>query len=660
MPKAEEPQSVDDHTRYLHARQLIEGNMLSEAVELLSSLVTGNTELFEPYFDLATIAADQGDNDTAVEVLLLGLERRPESVEGRRLLAKLYGDERRYEEALAVLGPVFRGGEPTAEDYNLVRELLGRGPMLSPTAWIRLVQDLKTLAPRQRQALAEADRIATQNNALDLENLRLRSMLDIIMQVDTSGDGVRQAQEKIIADYVNELTKRDAAAISEVDLPPNFCILPWTHLDIHAGGDVHLCCQGPALRDVNDTPLNVHQHSLKAIWNSADMRLVRSAMLAGVRVTGCSTCWQVEDRGGLSRRQEMNAAVSADRIRDIRNQAASTFYACNDLPEDYQLTMGNACNLKCRSCSPRSSSKIASDPIGQAWEKRIDASRSNPVDNEVVIKVEEPANAPRRRSLQRAWYDDKDFLFGELLANPGQLRNLHVIGGEPLAVKMFQPMLEYLREHGSPGNTTIGITTNGTLLNEKLIEAMQPFRQISVSLSFDGLGPRFEYLRYPGKWVDFLHNLEQYKRMKVELSAIPTFQIYNALDFADLLWFCEEHQLRPILNPLRTPSFLAASTLPPTARQVARERLQAYCEKTHHPHNRRIAESLISELGIPGDTFDSRLFREFMLYTNDLDASRKNNSFPDLYKELLDLIAQDGVHWTNETQFALKPHAMDS
>jgi tetratricopeptide (TPR) repeat protein len=110
MPKAEEPQSVDDHTRYLHARQLIEGNMLSEAVELLSSLVTGNTELFEPYFDLATIAADQGDNDTAVEVLLLGLERRPESVEGRRLLAKLYGDERRYEEALAVLGPVFRGG----------------------------------------------------------------------------------------------------------------------------------------------------------------------------------------------------------------------------------------------------------------------------------------------------------------------------------------------------------------------------------------------------------------------------------------------------------------------------------------------------------------------------------------------------------------------
>jgi hypothetical protein len=48
---------------------------------------------------------------------------------------------------------------------------------------------------------------------------------------------------------------------------------------------------------------------------------------------------------------------------------------------------------------------------------------------------------------------------------------------------------------------------------------------------------------------------------------------------------------------------------------------------------------------------DPKLFREFMLFTNDLDVTR-GQSFRSTYPDLVRLLADDGLEWTDETFYA--------
>jgi len=258
-----------------------------------------------------------------------------------------------------------------------------------------------------------------------------------------------------------------------------------------------------------------------------------------------------------------------------------------------------------------------------------------------------------RLNSKPPWYEDERFLFEEFLSRPEEISDLHIIGGEPLVLRQFTLIIQHLRSKGTPQSTNIAFTTNGTRFDPFLIEAISEFRSVSVSVSFDGLGDYFEYIRYPGKWNDFIENLDRYRGIpNIFLSAIPTFHIYNALNFSDLLRFCDDKNLWAIFNPLRYPSFLAPSVLPPKTRQVAIERLREYAETARMDNNRRLAEMLIGELKAAGNSFNHELFQKFTLFTNDLDASREKR-FKDIYKEMIDLLAQDGIAWTDETLYAL-------
>ena len=56
------------------------------------------------------------------------------------------------------------------------------------------------------------------------------------------------------------------------------------------------------------------------------------------------------------------------------------------------------------------------------------------------------------------------------------------------------------------------------------------------------------------------------------------------------------------------------------------------------------------ELEEQGNRIDHELIRQFMLFTNDLDSSRETK-FRDLYQEMIHLLAEDGIQWTDETLF---------
>jgi hypothetical protein len=436
------------------------------------------------------------------------------------------------------------------------------------------------------------------------------------------------------------------------------CVLPWKHLNLKIDGSVQLCCQGPVLKDIRGNPLTVYEHTIEEIWNSSGMRDIRRKMVAGIRVEGCRKCWEVEDRGGSSKRMEANDVflMEGKSIQQLKSGAEGDSFHSHQPPRDYQLDLGNICNLKCRTCFSQYSSRIAADPVHRRWEgvsfragkwagDDDGTSSHKPGDAETLpVRSRFPSKLP--------WYEDHDFLVGELLGHPKHITGLQIIGGEPLVARQLAPVIQHIANQGLPRRVTLNLTTNGTIFDQPLFNTLAGFRNISFSVSIDGIGEYFEYIRHPGKWADLIGNLDKYAEMKnVKLYVLPTFHIYNALHITDVFRFCDERKLRLIFNTLWTPRFLAASVLPPKARCAAVDRLKKYARATHVHAHCQLAETLASELEEKGNSIDKDLIRQFMLFTNDLDSARKIR-FKDISGETLSLMAEDGIEWTDETLHA--------
>ncbi|BCB28363.1 hypothetical protein SKTS_32490 [Sulfurimicrobium lacus] len=411
------------------------------------------------------------------------------------------------------------------------------------------------------------------------------------------------------------------------------------------------------MKDVHGNPLTVYEHSLVDIWNSADMRTIRRAMVSGAKVEGCRKCWEVEERGGSSKRMEANDIflMEGKSIRQLKSATERDSFHSHSLPRDYQLDLGNVCNLKCRTCFSQYSSRIAADPVHRFWEKvgfhggkcsGGDGTASpKPSDIEdCLVRSRFPSKLP--------WYEDHDFLIGELLEHPEYITGLQIIGGEPMVARQLAPVIYHIASKGMPDRVALNLTTNGTIFDPSLFSKIAEFWKISFSISIDGIGEYFEYIRYPGKWADILKHLDKYAEMKnVRRYVLPTFHIYNALNITDVFRFCDDRKLRLIFNTLGSPRFLAASVLPPKARRVAIDRLRVYAGSTRVHAHRQMAETLARELEEKGDSIDLDLIRKFMLFTNDLDSSRQKR-FKDLYGETISLMAEDGIEWTDETLHA--------
>lgn len=80
------------------------------------------------------------------------------------------------------------------------------------------------------------------------------------------------------------------------------------------------------------------------------------------------------------------------------------------------------------------------------------------------------------------------------------------LGGEPLKSDSHLEMLELISD---PSSTRLSYTTNGSFLpNNKTIAAWQKFNEVRLHFSIDGIGPHFDYLRWPLKWEQVEGNIK--------------------------------------------------------------------------------------------------------------------------------------------------------
>ncbi len=427
------------------------------------------------------------------------------------------------------------------------------------------------------------------------------------------------------ADRVGE--KSSVVEPAAAPASPTFCAHAWTYAFVNTFGQVQPCCEFgfPVWQD--DHAMSLRQDALVDIWSSEPMQRMRREMVEGKRVAGCEACYVREDVGAQSMRQTCNAIVGEERIARFIEQSVASDFRIAPLPEVVEVVVGNRCNLKCRMCRSSSSSLIAKDRVHSAWNYR----EIVPVEEESVLEL-----------MEERLFRDAD-----------HIRRIHFMGGEPFVINEIERSLQMLIDRGVAHRIVLSMNTNGTRTAPRWMQLTELFQELHLTLSIDGVGGIFEYIRFPAKWAELDANLRAFRTMRhVDLDANVTVQSYNVLEIADAFRYLDQAGIADWrARTVQDVAHLRVTTMPPAARRLAAARLEDYARRDCRPQNRAAVECIIDELRGAGEDFDRDLLHEFMVFTNDLDRSRRQ-SFRESCPELLRSIEQAGFEWTEETRHA--------
>lgn len=297
---------------------------------------------------------------------------------------------------------------------------------------------------------------------------------------------------------------------------PSFCVLPFYAREWWLGSTQDnretFCCLVP---------------------DGTDRRRTQQAMLRGQKPESCAACWRLEHAGLVSDRQIKNRAMDHAMLADIQGMLAGQ---AQTLPiQHYKIDTNNTCNGTCVVCDSTYSS---------AWAQ---LQRRNGMTPDKSWSI-----APR------ALEHDIDYVTA---------RSMGFRGGEPMLSEQVWQILERLVRAGNT-HCDINFTTNGSVtLTDRQQRLLEEFSSVGFHFSIDGVGPVFEYVRYPLKWSDLETNLKFVQDRGWAVTASYTITNMNILYHAQTRAWFEEHGISWTLNPVSHPAHFRPGALPWHAKQ---------------------------------------------------------------------------------------------
>lgn len=295
------------------------------------------------------------------------------------------------------------------------------------------------------------------------------------------------------------------------------------------------------------------------------MEPIRQQLLAGESPAGCVECAAMEQHQKISGRQRQLLKVGV-RVEQFEKTLVSspwfdTFTAdtFNQLPQDWQIDLGNYCNSACVFCSPSNSSRLA-----QEWQTIG------------LIKNLPPKN----------WTDNQDLIerFVNTLSQSPHIRYLHFIGGETVITPAFKTILQALVRAGLNRTATIGFTTNLTVWDSQVIDLLKQFRGVNLGMSVETFDVVNDYVRWPSKLPVVLENLDRWQEVAqqhswlMQLRTTPTlFTVGSLLSVYDYAW--SRRISVESCNFLTEPAFMRPSVLPASYRQPIIDRMQSWLDQ---------------------------------------------------------------------------------
>lgn len=317
------------------------------------------------------------------------------------------------------------------------------------------------------------------------------------------------------------------------------CTIPWNHLAILQNGDYGICCQcvySAAGRLITDgVSENVLTKDIEEVRNHPMYVDLRRSMMAGEKHPLCKLCWDEEELGILSKRQNQQKIYGNTLEQIVNSEDKSGVIDTKEYPLNYlDLRLGNLCNLKCRSCGPADSSLWIED----MYDAGITEFRVQNISKS--YEIEKKNNVYKIKSDDFQYYASEQF--GKNLEETlSTIDRIYFTGGDPLLNKKHYEILDYCIEHDYAKNITLEYNTNGTTLNKNLLEQWRHFAHVIVCFSIDGIGDMAHYVRYPSDWEVIEANIKELDSSdltNVLCTTNFTVSILNVKHFLETLdWF---------------------------------------------------------------------------------------------------------------------------
>jgi MoaA/NifB/PqqE/SkfB family radical SAM enzyme len=142
--------------------------------------------------------------------------------------------------------------------------------------------------------------------------------------------------------------------------------------------------------------------------------------------------------------------------------------------------------------------------------------------------------------------------------------HLDINGGEPAYSKNYRRLLTQL----PPNLKTLRLNTNCSTVLTELVAIANTGVDVTVTVSCDGVGSVFEYVRWPILWQNFYDNLMQYKTMPIKLNLWTTVSVLNVDDLPNIQTFAREHNIDHSYAYLKMPVELSVDNTDLAARQA--------------------------------------------------------------------------------------------
>ena len=415
-----------------------------------------------------------------------------------------------------------------------------------------------------------------------------------------------------------------------MSLNKNFCPSPWFHMRITNNGGMTYC----RWADKNTTEVNIRDVDPQSFFQQ-HMAGVRTTMLQGEPVDGCNRCYQMETHNKVSGRQKQLLKIGV-RVEQFEKTLASSPWVgafssqeFSQLPQDWQIDLGNHCNSACIFCDPNASSRLATE-----W-KRIGFIDQLPAPN---------------------WTDDPALVdqFVAMLEASPHIQYLHFIGGETLITPAFQNILEALIRSGLNHTATIGFTTNLITWNQPVVDLLSQFAGVNLGMSIESFDSVNDYVRWPATIPKIHQYLDQWIAIArdhnwlMQLRTTPTvLTIDSLLSVYQYAW--DRSMAIESCNFLDQPECMRPSVLPLSHRGPIIDRMESWIAEhgtnsktivnTRDPSvaRQQIVQDLQSYVNyLKRESDESFRLPELMTYLKRIETSRGNSILTHLpqYEEL--------------------------
>ncbi len=287
-----------------------------------------------------------------------------------------------------------------------------------------------------------------------------------------------------------------------------FCSLAWTSLGMNPHGRVRACGRSkpnpnnPSLKDM----------SLEEAWNSDYYKNLRLDMLNGVKNENCEKCYLQEKLNGKSKRLDYTSLGDLEKYKPYTTDDGT----CSQPPKALDIRVGNICNLKCVHCWTGNSSKWYEDKM-------------------MLDKYENTTNY----KFNNEWIEDNR-IWNYVKKNIDDIEKINVLGGEPFASKSHNKFIDWCVENNKT-NLQLYYVSNGTLLNEIMIEKLKKFKNIRLGISFDAVKELATFLRFPTKWQTLEKNLKNINDKLPNCYFNWTCYNLNIHALKDTMSYCRTH-----------------------------------------------------------------------------------------------------------------------